>query len=124
MLAPDDPVLRVVVRGVRAIARLPQALRDYMMGGSYAVAHAKVPKHDIVVLSDVFLSQKYRDACGQTGSDPGSAELAWLEWTLYQARRAGRTVSLAMHIPAGVDCYSSSRPNACPPEGEAFTTGA
>jgi sphingomyelin phosphodiesterase acid-like 3 len=114
MLAPNDPMLPVVGRGLPAVARHPAALRDYMIGGSYAVPHPKVPKHDIVVLSDVFLSRKYRDACGQTGTDPGSAELAWLEWTLYQARLAGKTVSLAMHIPPGIDAYSSSRTNTCP----------
>jgi hypothetical protein len=114
MLAPNDPMLPVVGRDLPAVARHPQALRDYMMGGSYAVPHPRVPKHDIVVLSDVFLSQKYRDACGQTGTAPGSAELAWLEWTLYQVRLAGKTVTLAMHIPPGIDSYSSSRNNACP----------
>jgi hypothetical protein len=114
MLAPNDPMLPVVGRDLPAVARHPQALRDYMMGGSYAVPHPKVPKHDIVVLSDVFLSPKYRDACGKTGTDPGAAELAWLEWTLYQARLAGKTVTLAMHIPPGIDSYSSSRSNACP----------
>ena len=114
MLAPNDPMLPVVGRELPAVARHPQALRDYMMGGSYAVPHPKVPKHDIVVLSDVFLSQKYKDGCGQTGTDPGSAELSWLEWTLYQARLGGRTVTLAMHIPPGIDSYSSSRGNACP----------
>src|SRR5690349_256782 len=75
MLAPNDPMLPLVGRDLPAVARHPQALRDYMMGGSYAVPHPKVPKHDIVVLSDVFLSRKYRDKCGQTGTDPGSAEL-------------------------------------------------
>ena len=120
MLAPNDPMLAAVGRDLPAVARHPQALRDYMMGGSYAVPHPKVPKHDIVVLSDVFLSQKYRDACGQTGIDPGSAELAWLEWTLYQAKLSGKTVSLAMHIPPGIDSYSSSRSNACPRKVTSF----
>ena len=114
MLAPNDPMLPVLGRELSAVARHPQALRDYMMGGFYALPHPKVPKHDIVVLSDVFLSRKYKDTCGPTGTDPGSAELAWLEWTLYQARLAGKTVSLAMHIPPGIDAYSSSRTSACP----------
>ena len=114
MLAPNDPMLPAIGRDLPAVARHPKALRDYTMGGSYAVPHPKVPKHDIVVLSDVFLSRKYRDACGQTGTDPGSAELSWLEWTLYQAKLAGRTVTLAMHIPPGIDSYSSSRSNTCP----------
>jgi hypothetical protein len=120
MLAPNDPMLPAVGRDLPAIARRPQALRDYMAGGSYAVPHPKVPKHDIVVLSDVFLSQKYRDACGQTGTDPGSAELSWLEWTLYQAKLAGRTLTLAMHIPPGIDSYSSSRSSTCPLKDVSF----
>jgi hypothetical protein len=114
MLSPRDLMLAPVARDMPAVARHPPALRDYMMGGFYAVPHPKVPKHDIVVLSDVFLSQKYRDGCGPSGIDPGSAELAWLEWTLYQAKLAGKTVSLAMHIPPGIDAYSSSRSHACP----------
>jgi sphingomyelin phosphodiesterase acid-like 3 len=114
VLAPNDPMLPVVGRDLPAVARHPEALREYMMGGSYAVPHPKVPKHTIVVLSDVYLSQKYQDACGKTGTDPGSAELSWLEWTLYQARLAGRTVTIAMHIPPGIDSYSSSHDNTCP----------
>lgn len=114
MLAPDDPMLAAVGRGLRVVARNPQALHDYQIGGSYTVPHPKVPKHDMVVLSDVFLSAKYQDKCGRI-ADPGSAELAWLEWTLYQAQLAGRTVSLVMHIPPGIDSYKSSG-NACPRE--------
>jgi hypothetical protein len=113
-LAPNDPMLAPVGRGLRVVARNPQALQDYEMGGSYAVPHPKVPKHDMVVLSDVFLSAKYRDKCGRI-ADPGSAELAWLEWTLYRAKLSGKTVSLVMHIPPGIDSYKSSG-NVCPRE--------
>jgi len=114
MLSPTDPMLPAVGRDLPVIARHPQALRDFSMGGSYVVPHPKVPRHDIVVLSNVFWSNHYRDACGQKGGDPGSAQLAWLEWTLYQAKLEGRTVSLAMHIPPGVDSFASTRNNTCP----------
>jgi len=124
MLAPNDPMLPVVGRDLPTVARNPQALHDYMMGGSYVVPHPKVPRHDIIVLSDVFLSRKYRDACGKTGTDPGSAELAWLEWTLYREGLAGRTASLVMHIPPGIDAYSSSRKHGCPLEVVSFWTDA
>ncbi len=120
MLTPGDPMLAAVGRNLPVVARHPQALRDYIVAGSYAVPHPKVPNHDIVVLSDVFWSRNYRDACGQSGSDPGSATLAWLEWTLFRAKLAGRTVSLAMHIPPGIDSYSSSRNNACPLQVTSF----
>ena len=113
-LAPSDSMLPAVGHNLPVVATRPQALRDYTMGGFYAVPHPKVPKHDIVVLSDVFWSKSYHDACEQNGGDPGSAELAWLEWTLYQAKLSGKTVSLAMHIPPGIDSYSSSRNNTCP----------
>jgi sphingomyelin phosphodiesterase acid-like 3 len=114
MLAPTDRMLAAVGRDLPIVARHPQALRDFAMGGFYTVPHPKVPKHDIVVLSDVFWSRSYHDACDQKGGDPGSAEIAWLEWTLYQAKLAGKTVTLAMHIPPGINSYSSSRKNACP----------
>src|SRR5215813_1318228 len=35
MLAPNDPMLPMVGRDLPAVARNPQALHDYMMGGSY-----------------------------------------------------------------------------------------
>jgi hypothetical protein len=78
-----------------------------------------VPNHDFVVLSDVFWSKNYHDACEQNGGDPGSAELAFLEWTLYQAKLAGKTVSLVMHIPPGIDSYKS-RNNSCPADITGF----
>jgi hypothetical protein len=122
-LAPSDPMLAAVGRGLPVVARHPQALRDYAMGGSYAVPHPKVPKHDFVVLSDVFWSKNYSDACEQNGGDPGSAALAFLEWTLYQAKRTGKTVSLVMHIPPGIDSYKS-RNNVCPVDVTSFWNDA
>jgi sphingomyelin phosphodiesterase acid-like 3 len=113
-LAPDSEMLAAVGRDLPAVATRPQAQRDFAIGGFYAVPHPKVPKHDLIVLSDVFWSTSYRDSCQPNGGDIGSAELAWLEWTLYQAKLAGRTVSLVMHIPPGIDSYSSSRDATCP----------
>ncbi len=34
--------------------------------------------------------------------------MAWLEWTLYRIKARGRTASLLMHIPPGIDSYKSS----------------
>ncbi|HEY2137915.1 MAG TPA: metallophosphoesterase [Xanthobacteraceae bacterium] len=113
MLMPNSKMLGAVGRDLPVVAGNQQALQDFAIGGYYTVPHPKVPNHDIVVLSDVFWSSNYRDTCEPGGGDPGSAELAWLEWTLYRARLAGRSVSLVMHIPPGIDSYSSSR-GACP----------
>jgi len=119
MLAPNSAMLTALGRDLPVIARDPQALRDFAIGGFYVTPHPTVPKHDIVVLSDVFWSHSYRDNCDPSGGDPGAAELAWLEWTLYQEKLAGRSASLVMHIPPGIDAYSSSR-GACPASIKSF----
>jgi hypothetical protein len=123
-LAPTDPLLPAMGRDLSVIARHPQALHDYSIGGFYTVPHPRVPRHDIVVLDDVFWSRNYRDACAQDRGDPGSAALAWLEWTLYQAKLAGRTVSLVMHIPPGIDAFASTRGNSCPLKVTSFWQNA
>jgi hypothetical protein len=107
MLAPQSDMLAAVGQHLPAVAAHGRALRDYAIGGYYAIPHPTVPGREIVVLSDVFWSKKYADRCNADGGDPGSAELAWLEWTLYRAKLAGRTVTLVMHIPPGIDAYAS-----------------
>src|SRR5262249_4645894 len=119
MLAPNSAMLIALGRDLPVVARDPQALRDFAIGGFYVTPHPTVPKHDIIVLSDVFWSHSYRDNCDPNGGDPGAAELGWLEWTLYQQKLAGRSASLVMHIPPGIDAYSSSR-GACPASTRGF----
>ncbi len=112
-LEPGSSLLTSIAHDLPVVRDDEQAYADFKIGGFYAVPHPTVPRHDIIVLSDVFWSAEYRDACGPHGGDPGAAELAWLEWKLYQARLAGRSVTLVMHIPPGIDSYSSAR-GACP----------
>lgn len=119
MLAPNSAMLAAVARDLPVVAGHPPALRDFAIGGFYAVPHPTVPNHDIIVLSDVFWSSGYRDACDADGGDPGSAELAWLEWTLFQQKLAGRSASLVMHIPPGIDTFSSLR-GTCPASVKSF----
>jgi sphingomyelin phosphodiesterase acid-like 3 len=114
MLAPQSDMLPAVGQDLPAVAAHPPALRDYAIGGFYAIPHPTVAGREIVVLSSAFWSRKYLDRCNPDGGDPGSAELAWLEWTLYRAKLAGRTVTLVMHIPPGIDSYASSSPGNCP----------
>lgn len=106
---PGSPSLAAAARSLPLVAADREATRDFEAGGYYAVRHPKNPKHWFLVLNDVFWSPKYRDACGEAGLDPGSAELGWLEQRLFLASLAGETVSLVMHIPPGYDPYGSSR---------------
>lgn len=113
MLAPHSAMLTALAQDLPVVAADPDAVRDFSTGGFYVVPHPTVAGHDIIVLSDVFWSRDYRGACDRQGGDIGGAEFAWLEWTLYREKLAGRTASLAMHIPPGIDAFSSAH-HGCP----------
>ncbi len=72
--------------------------------GYYTV---KLPGKDLtaVVLNDVFLAAKDTNACVDKNANPAADELAWLNSTL--ASLSGRNVWLIMHVPPGVDTFSS-----------------
>ena len=78
----------------------------FPLGGFYSVPHPTVPRHRIVVLNSVFLSRKYKNACG-SGGDPVSLQLGWLAYTLQRAALAGETVWIVEHIPPGIDVFST-----------------
>lgn len=105
---PGSPLLAAIAKSLPAVAADPQAARDFAAGGNYALRHPKVANHLFLVLDSVFWSTRYKDACGAAGGDPGSAQLAWLEWQLFRARLGGQTVSLVMHIPPGFNPYEST----------------
>ena len=105
---PGAPLLAATGRTLPTVAANAEARDDFAAGGNYAVAHPRTPNHRFLVLDSVFWSPKYRDACGASGSEAGSAQLAWLEWQLFRARQRGQTVSLVMHIPPGINPHEST----------------
>ncbi|MET1110715.1 MAG: metallophosphoesterase [Allosphingosinicella sp.] len=111
---PGSPLLAAIARSLPALAADPQAARDFAAGGNYFVRHPKVANHRFLVLDSVYWSTRYKDACGTAGGDPGSAQLAWLEWQLFRARLAGETLSLVMHIPPGFNPYESTAAKPAP----------
>lgn len=113
MLAPHSAMLGAVAHDLPVVAADPEAVRDFSTAGFYVVPHPTVADHDLIVLSDVYWSSRYRDDCNPQGGDIGAAQFAWLEWTLYRDKLAGRTATLVMHIPPGIDAYASAR-HACP----------
>ena len=118
-VAPHSAMLAQIADDLPVLARDPAARRDFATGGFYLVPHPTVPKHDIIALNSVFWSIKYQDNCNKTGGDPGAAELDWLAWTLYREKAAGRTATLVMHIPPGINGFTSSTQN-CPWTGTGF----
>jgi hypothetical protein len=61
--------------------------------------HPTLPNQEILVLNSVLWSPSYSN-CGSDGSDPGTAEIKWLSWKLYEAKILGNKVILVMHIPS------------------------
>jgi sphingomyelin phosphodiesterase acid-like 3 len=86
--------------------------QDWRAGRFYDVASTAVEGLRVIAVNSIYLSAKYRDACGNA-PDPGSETLAWLEARLAAAERIGETVWLVMHIPPGADAFATVRDGAC-----------
>jgi sphingomyelin phosphodiesterase acid-like 3 len=108
MIAPGEALLAAVGKAWAATSAHPGAFADFGIGGFYVVPHPKVPERDLIVLNNVFWSVNYDDRCNPAGGDPGAAQLAWLEWTLYRTKLRGRTASLLFHIPPGIDSFNAA----------------
>lgn len=77
----------------------------FPMGGYYTASIPGRPNHRLVVLNNIFMSQKYRNACGSKPGDPAMAQLSWLEWVLYQSRTRNEKIWLVFHEPMGINMY-------------------
>jgi sphingomyelin phosphodiesterase acid-like 3 len=125
MVAPGGRFLAAVGELWAAQSAHPEAFRDFAVGGFYAVPHPSVPQRDLIVLNTVLWSMRYENRCNPAGGDPGAAQLAWLEWTLYRTKLAGRRASLLFHVPPGIDGFSSSHGSgACRAAVTPFLKGA
>lgn len=84
----------------------PERLNDFTVGGFYKVAHPTIEDHDIIILNNTFWSARYPQNPDANQSDPGMAQLDWLEWQLYDTHTRGKTAELIMHIPPGIDAFN------------------
>lgn len=103
----DDPFLAATANELTVLAASPEAKSTFQLGGYYSIAHPTVANQEIIVLNTIFWSTSYK-SCTPTIGDAGQAEMEWLEWKLYGARLLHHGVTLVMHIPPGMDAYSSS----------------
>ena len=114
MIEPDSALLKAMALQWGKLAGQPGRLADFTVGGYYKVPHPTVKNHDLIILNDIFWSTQYQNACGAGKGDPGTAQMDWLAWQLYQSQMRGRTATLVMHIPPGINGYSVSRaPSTC-----------
>lgn len=97
-----------VVAGLPKSADRKKALADFTMGGYYSVMMAAPMSNTrLIVLDDIFMSQKYATCDGQKNAAVGAAQIAWLQKELTEARQHRQRVWVMGHIPPGVDIYST-----------------
>jgi sphingomyelin phosphodiesterase acid-like 3 len=90
-------------------SRLPDEWRAL---GSYTIQPWAIRSLRILSVNSVFFSNKYQAAsfangCSQVDSTAPARTLTWLESNLAQARQAHQKVWLMLHIPPGIDGYST-----------------
>ncbi len=91
------------------------------IGGYYSIKLPQMKAHRLVVLNSIFMSAGYpKGPCDnglrpvppslcRTAGSPGACELQWLEEVLTEARQAGERVWLLMHIPPGLNSYTTAK---------------
>jgi sphingomyelin phosphodiesterase acid-like 3 len=104
---PDSTFLAALSDRLTVLAASPHGKSTFQLGGYFSMAHPTVANEDIIVLNTIFWSTLYK-SCAPGSGDPGEAELDWLGWKLYTASLLHRSVALVMHIPPGMDAFSSS----------------
>lgn len=91
-------------------AEKTQALGDFAAGGYYSVSlPAPVEHARLLVLDDLFMSERYQTCGGKEDQAPVAAQIAWLKQQLNEARDKKEKVWVMAHIPPGVDSYSTAR---------------
>ncbi len=101
------------------LAPSAQARQDAARIGSYLTPMPQAVRQDIIALDDVDWSSHFKTCGGADGTVEAAATLQWLARTLAAERKAGRTAILIMHIPPGVDPFST---RACPATATPFWT--
>lgn len=99
-----------VVAGLPNSADRKKAQADFTAGGYYSVIMAAPMSNTrMIVLDDIFMSQKYATCGGQKSAASAAAQVAWLQRELADARRHQQRVWVMGHIPPVVDIYSTFR---------------
>ena len=89
-------------------AELKRAKEDWDTGGNYAVMlPGALSRTRLVVIDDMYLSNKY-STCAKKKDKAGAAGLlAWMAQEFDAARQKGETVWVLGHIPPGTDVYGT-----------------
>ena len=111
-LDPDSAFLAATGKDLVPIVRASQReaeLRTFAEGGFYSARLPAPMEHTrILVLDDLFMSQRYATCGGKTNPAPAAAQVIWLEQQLDATRRGHEKVWVISHIPPGVNPYATA----------------
>jgi sphingomyelin phosphodiesterase acid-like 3 len=86
-----------------------RALETFAAGGYYSVSLPAPVEHTrLLVLDDLFMSERYQTCGGKEDQAPAAAQIAWLRQQLDEARAKRENVWFMTHIPGGVNAYSTA----------------
>jgi len=90
-------------------AERSRAVETFAAGGYYSVRlPAPVERTRLLVLDDLFMSERYQTCGGKEDGAPAAAQIAWLKRQLDEARDKHEKVWVMTHIPGGVNAYSTA----------------
>ena len=84
-MVPGSAFLAALADSLHVLSHNPQAATDFRTAGFYGLPHPTLPHEEILILNSVLWSPSYSN-CGSDCSDPGTAEIHWLKWMLYEAK--------------------------------------
>lgn len=91
------------------VAERSRAQESFAAGGYYDVSMPAPFQHArMIVLDDIFMSDKYETCSGKHDPAAAAAQIAWLRDSLSMARRNKEEVWVLGHIPPGIDPYSTA----------------
>jgi hypothetical protein len=110
-MPPNSPLFSTLENEIDLIAKSPDPSSrvTFEYGGYYRIPNPINPKLGELVLNTVLWSSNYSPGAEPLNILPGDAEMAWFSAQLQQARSRREKVSLVMHIPPGMDAYSSAK---------------
>jgi hypothetical protein len=111
--APGKPLLAALSKEWKVVAANPDAARDFLRGGYYAVPHPAVPGQEFLVLNTTLWSRLYTGSTSPGASDAGAQQMDWFVSRLDGLRARDHTAALIMHLPPGIDAYASSKSGTC-----------
>ncbi len=86
-----------------------EALRTFGEGGFFSARlPAPLERTRILVLDDLFMSQRYETCGGKDDPAPAASQIEWLKQQLDAARRSHEKVWVMTHIPPGVNIYATA----------------